>query len=102
MASTSLTFTVTKDEGAEPRTATLECPGGDTAACEALEKVERTTFDPVPKDQACTMILGGPETATVTGRLDGSSLEASFSQQNGCEIARWKQITPVLEALDLL
>ena len=44
---------------------------------------------PVPADQMCTQIYGGPETATVRGTWQGERVDASFSRQNGCEIARW-------------
>jgi hypothetical protein len=53
-------------------------------------------FKPVPDDQACTEIFGGPATAIVSGRLDGAIIDAQFSLNNGCEIARWKTAAPVL------
>ncbi|MEH3033424.1 MAG: hypothetical protein PGN07_05130 [Aeromicrobium erythreum] len=99
---TSLTISVTPREGADAREATLSCPGGDAQACEELARLDRTVFEPVPKDQVCTMILAGPQTATITGRVDGERLDASFSRANGCEEARWQQLLPLLRALDLV
>jgi hypothetical protein len=100
----SLTFSVRHDQDAEARSATLACPGRtphDRDACAALEVVAPKVFEPVPVDQACTMIFGGPETATVTGTFAEDEVDASFSRANGCEIVRWKQIEPVLSLLKL-
>ena len=58
-------------------------------------------FEPVPVDQACTAIYGGPRKATITGTYQDEPVSAVFTQENGCEIARWNQIRPVLEALGL-
>lgn len=60
-----------------------------SASCAALTP---EALAPVPKDQACTMQIGGPETATIKGTLDGKEVEAEFSRKNGCEISRWKLI----------
>ncbi|GAA2082333.1 SSI family serine proteinase inhibitor [Aeromicrobium halocynthiae] len=94
---TSLTITVQADpeSGEEPRVMTLECDpvGGDhpnaQAACEVLAGADPGVFEPVPEDQPCTMIYGGPQEATITGSLDGVEVDARFIRQNGCEIARW-------------
>lgn len=96
--------TITFDAGdgtpAQEWTLTCEPPGGThpqpEAACAALADLDPTVFDPVPPDQACTMIFGGPETATIRGTWNGAEIDASFSQQNGCEIARWEAISGVL------
>ena len=55
-------------------------------------------FEPTPGDVACTQQYGGPETATVTGTFKGEQVDAKFSRQNGCEIARWEDALPLLEA----
>ena len=94
---TSLTITVQADpeSGEEPRVMTLQCDpvGGDhpnaQAACEVLAAADPQVFEPVPEDQPCTMIYGGPQEATITGSLDGVEIDARFIRQNGCEIARW-------------
>ena len=95
---TSLDIIVTADEGAEPRLMTLRCdpPKGDhpqpAQACAALEKAGAGIFDPVPDDQACTMIFGGPQTANIRGSYDGERVNANFSRSNGCEIDRWEAL----------
>jgi hypothetical protein len=79
-------------------------PDGDgpEAAKEArvrsAEGLRPADFEPVPDDVACTELFGGPETATVTGTLDGRELDARFARNNGCEIARWDKVAPLLEA----
>jgi hypothetical protein len=96
--STDLTITVTADEGATPVEMKLECdpPGGDhpqpAEACKKIKAAGVKVFDPVPKDQACTMIYGGPQTATVIGSYDGVPINATFNRTNGCEIDRWEKL----------
>jgi hypothetical protein len=91
--------------GSEPLSATLTCgpPGGThlraEEACAALEQ-HSDSVAPVPQDLACTEIYGGPETATVSGTLDGRRIEAQFSRSNGCEIARWDALAPLLRLRD--
>ena len=82
----------------EQRTATLSCdPDGGThpdpaKACDAILQHE-DALAPVDPNAACTEIYGGDQVATVTG----DELEASFSRANGCEIARWDALAPLLE-----
>lgn len=99
-----LELSVQADEKAAPQTASLNCPGAkakDRDICAALDVVAPKVFEPVPVDQACTAIYGGPRKATITGRYQDEPVSAVFTQENGCEIARWNQIKPVLEALGL-
>jgi hypothetical protein len=78
--------------------ATLTCdPDGGShpnpaAACAALLE-NQDALDEVPGNVACTEIYGGNQLATITG----PGLQAFFSRQNGCEIARWDALQPVLE-----
>jgi hypothetical protein len=44
----------------------------------------------------CTQIDGGPATAEVSGTWRGERVEAEFSRQNGCEIARWDRVGALL------
>jgi hypothetical protein len=84
--------------GGDPVEASLTCdPDGGShpnpaAACAALLEHE-DALQEVPGDVACTEIYGGNQLATITG----GGVEASFSRQNGCEIARWDALAPVLE-----
>jgi hypothetical protein len=49
-------------------------------------------FAPVPKSAACTLIYGGPQVAEVDGKFRGRKVNARFTRQNGCEIARWNRV----------
>jgi hypothetical protein len=42
---------------------------------------------------ACTQIYGGDQVATIEG--DGT--RAMFNRSDGCQIARWDALAPVLE-----
>jgi len=100
----TLEMSVQADEKSTPQTASLTCPGEkakDRDICAALDVVAPKVFEPVPVDQACTAIYGGPRKATITGTYQDEPVSAVFTQENGCEIARWNQIRPVLEALGL-
>ena len=44
----------------------------------------------------CTQQYGGPATARVTGTWQGQHVDATFDRTNGCEIARWNTLRPVL------
>ena len=83
-----------RSSGQGKRTFELTCDpaGGDhpdpEAACAALDELE-SPFAPVPADEACTEIYGGPQTARVTGTFRGEPVDAEFDRTNGCEISRW-------------
>jgi hypothetical protein len=95
---TTLTITLVSDEGVDPEAYTLECdpPGGDhpqaAEACKALDAAGVDVFEPVAKDQMCTQLYGGPQTATVTGTYEGEKVDAAFNRTNGCEVDRWEQL----------
>lgn len=94
-------------EGREPggESATLQCdPAGGThprpeEACAALAE-HPEALEPVPPDAVCTQIYGGDQAAVVEGTFRGPEIEASFDRTNGCEIARWDALAPLLELTD--
>jgi Subtilisin inhibitor-like len=99
---TELTITFRpQGEDGDAREATLTCdpPGGThpgaEAACDALAS-QATALRPTPGDVVCTQIFGGPETAEVRGTVEGRAVRASFSREDGCEIARWDALEPLL------
>jgi len=98
-----LTVTVSDAPAAAPRTWTLTCdpPGGDhprpAEACAAIDAA-RQPFAPKPADAMCTLIHGGPQTATITGTWRGSPVDAAYRRTDGCEIARWNALSAVLES----
>jgi Subtilisin inhibitor-like len=79
-------------------TATLSCdPTGGThpdpsSACAALD-AHPEALHPVPADTACTEIYGGDQVALV----EGNGVRAILNRTNGCEIARWDALAPLLE-----
>ncbi|MFG2195678.1 SSI family serine proteinase inhibitor [Streptomyces sp. NPDC048639] len=83
----------------------LDChPTGGThrqarAACDRLDEMVRwgeSPFAPVEPRANCTMMYGGPSTARITGTWAGRPVDARFDRRNGCEIARWNRLRPVL------
>ncbi|MFE5941120.1 SSI family serine proteinase inhibitor [Streptomyces sp. NPDC056480] len=102
-------LTVTVSESGHPEadgTFELRCDdrtGGDHPArenaCERLEQLAKEgadPFKPVPADQVCAQMYGGPALAHITGTWQGRTVDARFSRANGCEINRWENLEPVL------
>ncbi len=84
-------------------TATLvgEIDGVDAAqACTTLtnaDVVDRLVNG--PGDEACTEQYGGPETAAITGTLDGQAVDTTVDRANGCGIDDWDALlAPLLPA----
>jgi hypothetical protein len=95
---TNLVVTVDQDgpHGSQPaKTAHLRCPG---SACALTKRVHVKDFAPPRRDVMCSMIYGGPETATVRGTLRGSHVQASFSRTDGCQTSRWERVKALLAA----
>ena len=104
-----LTVTLQQDAEAEPAQYVLECvdgaPGPATTlpgaenACTALTRLGTGFFTALPnKDVICTQQYGGPQTASITGTLDGTSVLAAFSLTDGCQISRWTAAQDILGA----
>lgn len=103
---TVLTIEVLAGAAAQPSRHTLTChPTGGShpraaAACTRLDHLHGDPFQPVPPGSVCTMIYGGPQRATVEGIARGKPVAARFDRTNGCEIARWDALVPVLPEAD--
>jgi hypothetical protein len=67
------------------------------AACDHLAALERP-FPPLPADVVCSQEYGGPETARVLGRWGGEPVELDLSRVDGCRIAQWNSLVPVVPA----
>jgi hypothetical protein len=95
---TSLKISVVADNGAKPKVMTLKCdPAGGSQpqpaqACAVLAKAGAKVFKPVPKSRVCSMLYGGPQTATVKGTYKGKAVDATFKRTNGCETERWEKL----------
>ncbi len=80
------------------KTATVACDAPEESPdCKTVADLDPAIFEPTPGTTACTQQYGGPEKATVTGTLRGEEVDASFSRENGCEIARWQDAQPLLD-----
>ena len=85
----------------QPRTWTLRCgpmSGTHPARARACRMLARTgqPFRPVPKDMLCTQVFGGPDEALITGTFRGRRIWARFNLRDGCQIARWRRLAPLL------
>ena len=67
------------------------------AAFDHLAGLERP-FAPLPEDVVCSQQYGGPETARVLGRWGGEPVELDLSRVDGCRIAQWDSLVPVVPA----
>jgi hypothetical protein len=65
------------------------------AACAHLAGLDHP-FAALPDDVACTEVFGGPQTARVTGRWGGEPVDLELSRSNGCLIAQWDSLGPLL------
>ncbi|MFE6767800.1 SSI family serine proteinase inhibitor [Streptomyces fimicarius] len=86
----------------------LECgPTGGShprgqAACDRLAEAGATRagrqelFRETPEGTMCTMIHGGDATARIVGTWEGRAVDTTASRRDGCEIARWNSLVPVL------
>ncbi|MGP0222533.1 serine protease inhibitor [Paenarthrobacter sp. NCHU4564] len=110
-----LTVTLTDAPGAEPRMFRLRSVDGVLspdegslesnlpdahAALAAVEQFGEEAFFPVPRpDRICTQQYGGPQVAVVQGVFRGRQVTSRFSRTDGCEIARWKSLAPLLGSI---
>nr|WP_051804055.1 SSI family serine proteinase inhibitor [Streptomyces sp. NRRL S-474] len=103
-----LTVTVRNAGGGADGTFELYCgPDGGShpdprGACAALERNTRwgeDAFAPAREGGICTMQYGGPATAHVTGTWAGRWVDATYDRSDGCQIARWDRLVPLLPAM---
>lgn len=110
-ARTRLTVTVERSgvAGADG-TFELTCgpTGGDhperQGACDRLAEVGATRagrelFRAAPEGTMCTMIYGGDASARIVGSWEGRPVDTTVTRGDGCEIARWNNLVPVLPDL---
>ena len=103
-----LAISVVPSQGAAELSYTLVCSAGTPAvaesshpnaeaACAALKANPGIVAPVAPgTSQPCTQQYGGPQTATVTGMVDGVAVDSSFARTNGCEISDWDAAKDVL------
>ncbi|WP_395405375.1 serine protease inhibitor [Arthrobacter sp. UC242_113] len=67
------------------------------AAIAAVGRFGERIFFPEPgPPMLCTQQYGGPQVAVVTGTFNGRTVNSQFSMTDGCEIARWRALSPLL------
>jgi hypothetical protein len=106
----AIELTVQYDDGSGHKTTgTLSCRGTERRAGGALDgraspaelcaqargNAELLTSKP-DRRRACTQVYGGPETALVTGAIDGDKVERRFTRTNGCELADFTRAAGLL------
>ena len=90
-------------DGTPAQTWRLDCSGGDSshpdaeAACATLDALE-DPFAPLPEHMVCTEQYGGPQEASLGGSWQGSKVDLQVLRRNGCEIAQWDSLVPLLPA----
>jgi hypothetical protein len=110
-AGSGVVLEIRHDDGAGQReTASLTCtanlqradgfltrrvPAGELCAKARSIKALLTTQP--DERRACTQIYGGPETAHITGTIDGEKVDRRFSRTNGCEIADFNRAGELLQ-----
>ena len=65
------------------------------AACAHLATL-KNPFAPIPGDMMCNQIYGGPQTAHVTGRWNGKTVDLKLSRTDGCRVEQWASLGPLL------
>jgi hypothetical protein len=100
---TALTVTLDPDgpDGEEDEmTEEVSCEAGaDDAVCRAVADIDVDALGPVSPNTACTEIFGGADTASLKGTIEGEEVDADLTRANGCEIERFDQAVPLLQAL---
>lgn len=109
-AAGAIELTIVYDDGSGRKTTgTLTCRGADRRAagaldgraspaelCKQAEGNAELLTTPPDKGRQCTQIYGGPETAHVTGTIDGERVDRRFTRTNGCEIADYTRAAGLL------
>jgi hypothetical protein len=99
LADLEVTYNADGEGGQDFEPVAVKCDSAeDSETCAKIAEVEPKAFEPTPGNVACTQQYGGPEIVTVTGTFRGEEVNATFSRQNGCEIARFRDAAPILEA----
>ena len=98
------------DGAGNTQTGTLTCRGDVQRAggfltrratvdelCAKARAIKPLLTTPSDEQRACTQIYGGPETARITGTIDGEQVDRRFSRTNGCEIADFNRAGELLQ-----
>ena len=64
--------------------------------CDAARDLSSELTSKPPATRVCTRIYGGPQTARITGTIDGRRVDRTFKRTDGCEIKDYAQIAKIL------
>jgi hypothetical protein len=105
---TAVRLSIRADDGrGRMEKATLECDQGEAEApglsrrdpkklCGLARRLgSYLGREPDPR-RACTQLYGGPETARISGTIEGRKVDRRFSRTDGCEIADWDRVALLL------
>ena len=107
----AIELSIRHDDGAgNTQNGSLTCRGGVQRAggfltrrataeqlCAKARAIKALLTTPPDKQRACTQIYGGPETARITGTIDGERVDRRFSRTDGCEIADFNDASELLQ-----
>ena len=69
---------------------------GARRACAHARRILALLTRPRDPQRACAEIFGGPERASVTGRIGARRVRHGFERSDGCEVADWRSAQPLL------
>jgi len=110
-ASSTIELSIRYDDGAGRReTASLSCRANGQRAggfldgkgsvgnlCAKARAIRALLTTAPDQGRVCTQIYGGPQTAQVTGTIDGEKVDRRFTRTNGCEIADFDAASALLQ-----
>jgi hypothetical protein len=64
--------------------------------CQAARRLERFLTTEPDRRRACTQIYGGPESARISGAVDGAEVDRRLSRTDGCRISEWERAAPLI------
>lgn len=96
---------VIQDPQGSPVSYVIRCDAGEASvrggaqidaedACRALARpaVQNRLVGGPSSEQVCTQVYGGPQTAMLSGTLDGQSVSTVVSRDDGCGIGDWDNL----------
>jgi hypothetical protein len=104
-AASHLRIEVRANPDAETEVATLDCPAEPRSsgfitdaqrACRVVEDNRDLLLHGPPDNIMCTQQYGGPQKATISGTVDGKPVRLAVSREDGCAIATWDALEPIL------
>jgi hypothetical protein len=105
-AAVDLSITASDGHGTTQR-ARLRCDGEEQRLsgfggrnaddlCRVAKQLESfLSSEPDPR-RACTQIYGGPETARISGTINGNDVNRRLSRTDGCRISDWERAAPLI------